>query len=431
MRSLAGYFSPGSSRAARNQGALSLGSLPAIQTAAGGLLVRNLRRLPMTIQWGSVFRPVSNVLEAKQMQPDLVDRIYECAVVPELWPAVLDELSDRTESRGGLLFSARRVLHWTASNTVRDVFEEYVTEGWFAHCKRRVCIMGQDDPGFFVEQDFWTEEQLAREPIYRDFFVPHGLGWSAGTGLSLPTGDNIVFSIERDYERGPIENEYVELLNTLRPHLARSALVTSRLQLQRAEGAADALTRLRLPAVLVSENGIVVEANELAEEMPGLILPTGNDRLRIADKRADEMLTAALQAIKVPGSEHAVPRSFPVRDETGKAVVILHVMPVKRSAQEIFGRSYALVLLTPVSSERVPSSDLLKSLFDLTLSEARVARGVASGKALDEIATEGGVAITTVRTQLRRVLEKTGCARQAEVAALLANVAIGPDETGA
>ena len=35
--------------------------------------------------------------------------------------------------------------------------------------------------------------------------------------------------------------------------------------------------------------------------------------------------------------------------------------------------------------------------------------------------------MTTVRSQLRRVLKKTGCTRQTEIAAPLANVSIGPE----
>ena len=101
-------------------------------------------------------------------------------------------------------------------------------------------------------------------------------------------------------------------------------------------------------------------------------------------------------------------------------------MPIKRSAHDIFGQSFALLMMTPVSSERAPSVDLLRSLFDLTPSEARVARAIARGKTLEDIAEDGRVSITTVRTQLRKVLEKTGCARQAEVAALLANVTVAP-----
>ena len=53
-----------------------------------------------------------------------------------------------------------------------------------------------------------------------------------------------------------------------------------------------------------------------------------------------------------------------------------------------------------------------------------MAQGLATGKSLEGLAEGGGVSVNTVRNQLQRVLEKTGCARQAEVAALLTSVAI-------
>ena len=81
-------------------------------------------------------------------------------------------------------------------------------------------------------------------------------------------------------------------------------------------------------------------------------------------------------------------------------------------------------MLTPVAAPPAPPIELMRSLFDLTPSEARVARGLAVGETLEEIASAGGVAITTVRSQLRQVLEKTGCTRQAEVVSLLANVTL-------
>tara|TARA_R110002124_G_scaffold183544_1_gene351009 strand:- start:1476 stop:2555 length:1080 start_codon:yes stop_codon:yes gene_type:complete len=358
------------------------------------------------------------------MPTELIDRIYECSVVPELWPTVLDDLARLTESRGGLLFSARKTLCWTASGTVRGVFDEYVNEGWFNRCSRRVCLMSQSQPSFFVEQDFWSEDQLDADPIYRDFFRPHGLGWSAGTGLKIPTGDNIVFSIERAFERGPIEAEHVERLNALRPHLARSALVSSRLGLQRAQGATEALTDLGLPALLLDETGRVVEVNALMEALPERVRLGAHDRLVLADRRAQDQLNEALSAITTTAG--ATPCTFPLRDSDGRAAMVLHLMPVRRSAHDIFGQGYALLLITPVASGRAPSLELMRSLFDLTVSEARVAGGLATGQSLETIATEGDVAITTVRSQLRRVLEKTGCTRQAEVAALLASMAIVP-----
>jgi len=353
------------------------------------------------------------------MQAELIDRIYEASVVPELWPAVLDDLAGLSGSRGGLLFSAHKALHWTASDNVRDVFEEYVTAGWFTRCSRRVCLMSQTQPSFFVEQDFWSEADLAADPIYRDFFRPRGLGWSAGTGLRMPTGDNIVFSVERDFGRGPVERAHVEQLNAFRPHLARSAFVSARLGLQRAQGATDMLTALRMPALLLDEAGIVIEANALAETLPALVQWRARNRLVLADKSASEMLAASLAALGTPGP---TPHSFPVRDADHKPVLVAHVVPVRRSAHDIFASSYAILLLTPLGGPRAPSSELLRSLFDLTPSEARIAVGLAKGRSLDAIAAAGTITIETARSYLRRVLEKTGCHRQAELVALLSTI---------
>ena len=99
-----------------------------------------------------------------------------------------------------------------------------------------------------------------------------------------------------------------------------------------------------------------------------------------------------------------------------------HIIPVRRSAHDVFGDSYALLLVVPVQSDRAPAASLMKSLFDLTPSEARVAQGIAGGATPEAVAAAGDVAISTVRTQLRRVLEKTGCTRQADLAALLARI---------
>lgn len=356
---------------------------------------------------------------------ELIDRIYECAVVPELWPSVLDELADLIDARGGLLFSARKQLCWTASESVHDTFEEYFSDGWFDRCSRRVCSMNNSKASFFVEQDFWSEDQLRNDPMYRDLFRPHGLGWSTWTGLRMPTGDEIVVSIERTFERGPIEREHVEELNVLRPHLVRAALVTARLGLQRAKGATDALTALGLPALLVDETGRVVEANPLIEALTDKVKFGIHNRLILADAKANETLTSALAQIETLPS--AASRTFALRDEAGQATTLLHIMPIRRSAHDVLGRSYALVLLTPIAFDRAPSAELMRTLYDLTPSEARVAQGIAGGKTMEDIAGQGGVALTTVRSQLRRVFEKTGCTRQAEVAALLARLAVAPN----
>jgi DNA-binding CsgD family transcriptional regulator len=99
--------------------------------------------------------------------------------------------------------------------------------------------------------------------------------------------------------------------------------------------------------------------------------------------------------------------------------MVAHVIPIRLSARDIFARSAAALVLTPVTLPHALPVELVQSLFDLTPAEARVARKLASGLAVDDIATAAGVSPNTTRTHVRGVLEKTGCSRQSEVVALL------------
>lgn len=357
------------------------------------------------------------------MSEDLLDRIYECAVAPDLWPAVLGDLAGLADARGGLVFSARKTVVWSASDGVQDLFAEYFEDDWFGRCTRRVCSMRAEKAMFFTEHDFWSEQQIGEDPMYRDLFRPHGVGWGTWTGLRFPAGDEIVLSLERSLDRGPVEREHIERLNEIRPHLVRSAMIAGRLGLQRAAGATEALTRLGLPAVLVDSKGRVLEANPMIEALPGQVTFGMGNAFQLADRKAQDRLTTALAAME----ETAGSCSISLRDEEGRPHALIHVLPIRRSAHDILGQSFALLVLTPLTFGRTPNPELLRSLFKLTPSEIRLADGLAKGQTLDQAAEVAGVSKNTVRSQLRSILEKTGCSRQADLVALLIRLSIAPD----
>ncbi len=354
---------------------------------------------------------------------NLIERIYEASVVPELWPDILDELGSVAASQGGLLFTVRdRVLNWTSSDCLQDAFSTYVDGGYFQRCARKVCLFTKAHSAFMGENDYWTPEEYDANEVYRDFFRPRGLGWSAGTGLQMPTGDNIVFSIERAFDEGPIERPYVDRLNTLRPHLARSALISSRLGLKQATGAKDVLDQLGLPTLLLDADRRCIEANDAMADLSDQVHYGASNRVTLYDNQANEALKSAMDSLSEETKEAV--RSFPLRSHEDRALLVAHLLPIRRTANDLFSNSYALLVFTPVTTKKAPPADLIKSLFDLTAAEAKVARALAQGSSVDEIAEKGSVALTTVRTQLRRVMEKTGCSRQAEVVALMANLSL-------
>lgn len=355
------------------------------------------------------------------MDSDFIDRIYEASVVPDLWPDILLDLAEMTESKGGLLLSTRdKSLNWTASDNIYDAFADYLKDGWFKRCGRRVCLLEKAHSSFLREQDYWTDTEIENNDIYRDFFYPRNLGWSAGTGLIMPTGDHIVFSVERSRERGPIEAPHIETLNELRPHIARAAMVAARMGLQSATTTKDAFAKLCVPTLLLNLDGVAIESSDEVAALSDSITWRANNHIALKDKNADALLREALVALDTPSAI----RSFAIKDENESPAHVAHVIPVSRSAHDIFAKGYALLVLNPIDKKAQPSTDLLNSLFDLTAAEANVARKLAAGISVEKIAEEGDVSINTVRSQVRRIIEKTGCNKLPEVVSLISNLTL-------
>lgn len=353
------------------------------------------------------------------MRDDLVDRIYECAFAPELWADVLGDMAEIASARVGFLFVSRGDVHrWSASTEAGvEALRPLVESGWIARCERFRRFLTARSSGFVTEADIYPSGGTEDDPFYRDILYPRGLGHATGMVIGLPTGDSFAINVERELARGPVEPEAIARLNSLRPHLSRAAVMSARLQMERARAMAQTLASLGQAALVFGPGGRVIAANSLIEALSPPIVWRARDRLALGDSRADALLQAAIIGIDTADAEEV--RSFPVRDSEDQATMIAHVVPIRRSARDIFARCAGVLVLTPLSGPDTPSLSLVRLLFDLTPAEARVACDLAGGRAVDDIALGGGVSPNTVRTQVRRILEKTGCRRTVDLVAML------------
>jgi len=354
----------------------------------------------------------------------LIDRIYECAFAPELWPGVLDDLGGICEARGGVLFAANRetgAVSYTASDTHLQCAREYERRRLHMDgvATQRLLAFGQH--GFIFDHDVIAQAEMETDPVFTAVLWPAGLGHSIGTTISAPTGDVLLCLVSRGREQGPARSSCIRKLNRLRPHLARSALMSARLRLERARAVVETLDLLGLPALVFDPGGRVIAANPLIEAERERLRWRARDRVAFVDKVADEMLRRCIETIA--DDEQGAARSFAVRDSHAVAAIVAHVVPIRGVSCDIFARAVGVMMLTPVAMARAPAVELVQSLFDLTPAEARVARALTVGQTLQRIADDSCLSQNTVRTHLRAVLEKTGCNRQAEVVALLSGLA--------
>jgi len=85
----------------------------------------------------------------------------------------------------------------------------------------------------------------------------------------------------------------------------------------------------------------------------------------------------------------------------------------------------ALLVVHDLAARLAPDPAALAAVFKLTPSETRVANHIAAGASARQIASHHGVAMTTVRSQIRTVFDKMGVRRQSELVALMAALPVG------
>lgn len=353
------------------------------------------------------------------MNDTLVDRIYEAAFVPEFWPSVLGEIADRANAASGELQIVvnGEAPRWKATEVTHETLSTFMESGLWRSCERPGRYLQADHAGFLCDVDIMTHEQFERDPV-RHLFSSVGLGWQLGTVIPMTTGEIIGLTFERWIERGKPSAKDRAALDALRPHLARSALVAARLRLERAEAAVSALDAMGVPAAVISGSGRVLTANRFFDAMGHVFLPLAFGGVAITDSSANRLFQDAMMAMK--GADWSSVRSIPLAPASDRAAAIVHVLPLRHAAHDIFSGADILVIANELKPEATaPTARILSALFDLTPSEARVAGGLAEGKSLKRISAEMGIGFGSGRTYLARIFNKTGTNQQSQLVALL------------
>lgn len=349
---------------------------------------------------------------------DLIELIYEAAFVPERWNHVLQKASELSNSASAqvFFFSDDSPPRGTTLDNLRVLFDEFVKGDFWKFCDsvQKMCSL---QPASFVRvDDFMSQQEIERDPA-RIMLRQFGIGAHLCTAIPMPTGELATFVFQKWIKDGGYEHGEVDRLDGLRPHLARASLVAGRLRVERAEATASALNLLGLPAAVLSSNGRVVATNPHLDRLDAAFLPVAHGGLVIADRDANRLFQEAVTGMSRSGNAVG---SIPVPKIGDEAPFVIHLLPLRRAAHDIFGNADMLVMATPVKpSALVPSASLLNALFDLTPAEARLATDLAAGLTLAQSASRHGVTVKSARTYLERVFQKTGTHQQSQLVAML------------
>lgn len=350
----------------------------------------------------------------------LVDQFYEAALIPELWPDALGELGSTSGSALASLwlFGDDIAPSGIAPGVPPEVRTQFLGGLW-RESPAVQWILDRKPASFTDVNGALPPDAVACDPTWAPMDAL-GFGDSRGVAFPAPSGEVSIFMLARMKARGRYSTREVAALNALRPHLARATLVAARLGLERAQAMVETLERLGLAAAVISHAGRVIATNALLEGFPSILLPTAFGGIAIADRVKNEQFRAALS--RIGGGEQGPAHSIPVAAGDDHSPLIVHLVPVRGQALDIFTGGHVLMVVSTISRRAMPAPEMLYGLFDLSPAEARLVGDLLSGATLTEIAARTGRAMPTLRNQMRAVLAKTGVRRQAELTQLLAGL---------
>lgn len=354
----------------------------------------------------------------------LRDRIYEAAMIPELWPANCDMISAEVGAYSMALMLV------SPEGNFRAVSSPHIAEPLAAFLQtdlpsQNIRVKRQMETGagaFLRDIDIMTADEIDADPIYEAFLRPRGLGWTAGALFQEPSGTTLIFDLLRKHELGAFTSDEISKLNRLKSDLARASFMTTRLRFQEAKTVACTMASLGLPAAVLGEGGRCLAMNEELEALTPRIRTGWGDRLQFHNQQANKLFQSSLQQLNASRSPEVL--SFPVAAGEQTLPLVIHLIPVRRNARDIFSSATIVMIVTTVGMPGPTNLSVLSGLFDLTRAEARLARELASGRSAEEAAKALNLSVNTVKTHTRAIFRKTGVKRQSELTALLSGLSL-------
>lgn len=366
--------------------------------------------------------------EAEQLS-DLIGDIYDAALDVSLWPGALKKAArfiqgcaasiawkDVTNNRGDFYLCDDGM----DPHYIRLYFDQYIafdpnTAGQFA--------AKLEEP--IATADTCRYEDFLQTRTYLEWAKPQGLVDCVSALLDKSATRFAMFFVFRDERDGIVDDETRRRMRLLAPHVRRAALIANVIDFTRAETAAftETLDGLRAGVLFVDPNGRMVHANIAGQTLlaEGNILREVDGRLASGDRQTDqnllEIFTAAAQGDTAVGAKGI---ALPLTAKTGEQHVA-HVLPLASGARRRAGPTAAAALFVQRAALETSSPpDAIAETYQLTTMELRVLHAIVEVGGVPEAADALGVAGSTVKTHLRRIYQKTGIARQADLVKLVA-----------
>lgn len=364
----------------------------------------------------------------------LIDRIYDAALAPELWPQFLEALAETMDSSVANIGFASTKRAPAIAVAVR--FDPEASHRYHEHYARldpwanAAPKQGLDRTGVVtLSRAVVSPSDYEKSEFYADYGKTYGLIGGVTAVIRADPAESALLSVFQTVHGREFDEPEVLLLRRLLPHLQRAFQLHERFAgMAHARSAAEeVIDRFPFGVVLVDGSGraglINRAARQVLDSRDGVML---RDRSLVTAhvSQTTELRTLIAGAI---AAAHGGPSlgsggALSVGRPSMKRPLQLLVTPLRAGGLNLTLSSAAFaaaVFITDPERRSVPESELLRACFQFTHAEARVVRELLDGLNVKDISAALSLTENTVRGYLKTILAKTGCRSQSALIALL------------
>ncbi|MED5238558.1 MULTISPECIES: helix-turn-helix transcriptional regulator [unclassified Alcanivorax] len=354
-----------------------------------------------------------------QNEPDLIQALYRSLTHREGFHAFLEKLTNAIKGCAAQLLVINRHPLRMEHLWYHGLSEEFIT--WYLENN----MIAQDvvtnqtvkqTPGLFQSAlpllpDFQPDEDYSKWENEQDMLD------SAWLLVDNTRTHSFVLTIQRTVAQGPYQQAELDALNRLVPHIRQTVQLYRQLETrnQAASSLAAIIDVLPDATFVLDSMATILYTNKAARELINRerCLSIRDERFNFAEKdvQAAFFRTSAQVVRSSMGKEDYCSETLFLKRQD-RTPLIFVIRPIESSDLLAGG---ALVSVYEPDNRQLPGAEHIAAYFDLTPAEAQVCEALVSGKDVQAISDQLGRSVSTVRSQIKQIFQKTGCSRQGEL----------------
>lgn len=291
---------------------------------------------------------------------------------------------------------------------------EFAAENlWFARTMDRTRV-----GSVFFSDDWVSLPELHSTRWYNDYLRPLEIVHSVGLCGQLQSDRAVFVTVCRSRRAGAFEIPVQQLMHRLAPHFADVQSLNGQLRRLQSRPLTDALDQRAM--FVLNKRLRCIEFNPAAELQ--IAARWWRGRVGTPLEPVHPISRAAWTIIARERVCGGSARIMPVHDPAGNLVAFARLYHYRGDADDDNAPSYALIVRSLRWNTNADLASPLKALFNLTLAEAHFTLALHRHGDLAQAAAAMGIALSSARTRLQCVFEKTGTHRQTELLRMIATL---------